>query len=74
MNIAIFCALLFCLFGEGCDLYRSMLDICKILKNPFCSQNKAAYTQEVCRRITWAIIVDTRQYFDDIKLAEDFIN
>ena len=27
----------------------------------------------VCRRITWAIIVDTRTFFDDIKLAEDFI-
>jgi len=28
---------------------------------------------EVCRRITWAIIVDTRSFFDDIKLAEDFL-
>jgi hypothetical protein len=61
-NIATFCALLFCLFGDGCDLYQSMLDICGILNNAFCSQNKAAYTQEVCRRIMWAIIVDTRQF------------
>ena len=35
-------------------------------------QNKQAYTLEVCRRITWAIIVNTRLFFDDIKLAEDF--
>ena len=41
-NIATFCALLFCLFGDGCDLYQSMLDICGILNNAFCSQNKAA--------------------------------
>jgi hypothetical protein len=36
-------------------------------------QNKQAYTPEVCRRITWAIIVDTRSFFDDIKLTEDFL-
>jgi hypothetical protein len=27
----------------------------------------------VCHWITWAIIVDTRSFFDDIKLAEDFL-
>jgi hypothetical protein len=32
-----------------------------------------AYTPEVCRRITWAIIVDTRSFFDDIKLSDDFL-
>jgi len=36
-------------------------------------QNKQAYTPEVCHRITWAIIVDTRSFFDNIKLTEDFI-
>jgi hypothetical protein len=36
-------------------------------------QNKQAYTPEVCHRIMWAIIVDTRSFFDDIKLAEDFL-
>ncbi len=63
----------FTLFGEGCDLYRSMLQILQILSHPFCMQNKQAYTPEVCRRITWAIIVDTRSFFDDIKLMEDFL-
>jgi hypothetical protein len=50
-----------------------MLDISKILSHPLCMQNRAVYTPEVCRRITWAIIVDTRTFFDDIKLADDFI-
>jgi hypothetical protein len=72
-NIATFCALLFTLFGEGCDLYQSMCQILQILSHPFCMQNKQAYTPEECRRITWAIIVDTRSFFDDIKLAEDFL-
>ena len=72
-NIATFCALLFALFGEGCDLYRSMCQILQILSHPFCMQNKQAYTPEVCCRITWAIIVDTRSFFDNIKLAEDFL-
>ena len=72
-NIATFCALLFTLFGEGCDLYKSMVEILQILSHQFSMQNKSAYTPEVCRRITWAIIVDSRSFFDDIKLAEDFM-
>ena len=64
---------LFTLFGKGCDLYRTMISILQILSHPFSMQNKQAYTPEVVRRIVWAIIVDTRSYFDDIKLAEDFM-
>ena len=72
-NIATYCALLFTMFGEGCDLYRSMLQILQILSHPFCMQHKHAYTPEVVRRIVWAIIVDTCSFFDDIKLADDFV-
>ncbi len=36
-------------------------------------QHKNAYTPEVIRRIVWAIIMDTRSFFDDIKLADDFV-
>jgi hypothetical protein len=72
-NIATFCSLLFTLFGEGCNLYRSVFDILKILNHPLCMQNKQTYTPEVCHRITWAIIMDTCSFFDDIKLAEDFL-
>ncbi len=72
-NITTFCALLFTLFGEGCDLYRSMCQILQILSHTFCMHNKQTYTPEVCRQIMWAIIVDTRLIFDDIKLSEDFL-
>jgi hypothetical protein len=43
-NILTFCALLFTLFGEGCDLYRSMFEILQILSHSFSGQNKLAYT------------------------------
>ena len=36
-------------------------------------QSKQVYTPEVCHQITWAIIVDTWLFFNDIKLAEDFL-
>jgi len=72
-NIATFCALLFTLFGEGCYLYKSVSKILQVLSHHFCMQKKQAYTLEVCRPITWAIIVDTWLFFDNIKLAEDFI-
>ena len=54
-----YCALLFTLFGAGCDLYRSMLQVLQVLSHPFCMQNKQGYTPEVVLRIIWAIIVDT---------------
>jgi hypothetical protein len=41
-NISTFCALLFTLFGEGCDLYRTMISILQILSHPFSMQNKQA--------------------------------
>ncbi len=72
-NIATFCALLFTLFGEGCDLYKSIVEILQIFSHQFSMQNKSAYTPEVCHRITWAIIVDSCSFFNDIKLAEDFL-
>jgi len=72
-NISTFCSLLFTLFGEGCDLYCTMISILQILSHPFSMQNKQAYTPEVVHRIVCAIVVDTRSYFDDIKLAEDFM-
>jgi hypothetical protein len=50
-----------------------MLQILQILSHPFCMQNKQAYTLEVVRCIIWAIIVDMRSFFDDIKLADDFL-
>jgi hypothetical protein len=68
-----FCALLFALFGKGCNLYRSNFEILQILSLPFRMQNKLAFTPEVCCKIIWAIIVNTRFFFDDIKLADDFL-
>ncbi len=50
-NISTYCALLFTLFREGCDLYRSMLQVLQVLSHLFCMQNKQAYTPEVIRRI-----------------------
>jgi hypothetical protein len=49
------------------------IEILQILSLPFCMQNKFAITPEVCCRNTWAIIVNTRSFFDDIKLADDFL-
>ena len=50
-----------------------MMSILQILSHPFSMQNKQAYTPEVVCRIIWAIIMDTRSYFDDMKLADDFV-
>ena len=35
-NVSTYCDLLFTLFGEGCDLYRSMLQVLQVLSHLFC--------------------------------------
>ena len=67
-NISTYRALLFKLFGEGRDLYWSMLQVLQVTSHPFCMQNQQAYTPEVVRCIIWAIIVDTQSFFGNIKL------
>ena len=39
-NITTFCALLFTLFGEGCNLYKSIAEFLQILSHQFSMQNK----------------------------------
>jgi hypothetical protein len=72
-NISAFCALIFTMFGEGCDLYRSMLQILKILSHLFCIQRKTVYTPDLVHRIVWSIIVETCSFVNNINLADNFV-
>ena len=52
LNLSIFCALLWALFGEHCDYYRELLKLLNILDTEECFTIREAYTKEVCARIT----------------------
>jgi hypothetical protein len=41
-NNSTFCTLLFTLFGEGCDLYKTIAEFLQILSHQFHMQNKYA--------------------------------
>jgi hypothetical protein len=72
LNIGTFCALLWALFGEHCDYYKELVKIHCILDREECFTIGDAYTKEVCARITWAIIDDSRSFFGRNPVASDF--
>ena len=71
-NIATFMALVWVLFGSECDYYKGLRNVYATLELKEVMAQKAAFTAEHCRRITWAIIDDGRAHFDDVKTTLDF--
>lgn len=63
--IATFCALLWTLFGDQCDLYKKCFDIYLKLKDKYIAMQSWYFSSHRCREITWAIIVDSRRYFSE---------
>jgi hypothetical protein len=65
LMIATFCALLWTLFGDKCDLYIRCFEIYRKLKEKYIALQSAYLTPLRCREITWAIIVDSRRYLSE---------
>jgi hypothetical protein len=73
MNVLMFMALVWVLFGSQCDYYKSLQQIYKTLKLKGVYALKASFMAENCRRITWAILDDGHAFFDDVKTTIDFM-
>ncbi len=72
MNVSMFMALVWVLFGSQCDYYKSLRQIYKTLELKEVYALKASFRAENCRRITWAILDDGRAFFDNVKTKIDF--
>jgi hypothetical protein len=55
LNISTFCAFLWTLFGDGCNIYVEVLKVLWILESEDVYAMCEAYTPEVCHRIIWVI-------------------
>jgi hypothetical protein len=71
-GVATFCALVWALFGEGCEYYRKLYEIYLCLDSDRASEDWANFTPLLCRQITWAILDDGREYFAQVMLPDKF--
>jgi hypothetical protein len=63
LNVATHLSLLWAIFGEMCHLYQKVLHVYNILRLPTVMTAKHAYTVLLCRQITWAIYIDSHNFF-----------
>jgi hypothetical protein len=54
------------LFGDECDYYKSLFEICKTLDFQVVHIIRDSFTADVCRHITWAIICNGRFFFNTV--------
>jgi hypothetical protein len=67
-----FCALIWTLFGEECDYYKGLLEVAETLDQQEVHIIRDSFTPNVCRRITWAILMDGRSFFNTVLVAAQF--
>ena len=58
LSVNTFCTLIWTLFGEECDYDKGMLEIAETLDLQEVHIIREPFTPDVCRRITWAILMD----------------
>jgi hypothetical protein len=54
-------------FGTECDYYKGLQQVYKMLELKEVVAQKARFTPETCRQITWAILDNGRAFFNDVK-------
>jgi hypothetical protein len=73
MNVLMFMALVWVLFGSQCNYYKSLRQIYKTLKLKEVYALKASFAAENCRRITWAILDDGCTFFNNVKTMINYM-
>ncbi len=72
LSVNTFCALVWTLFGDECDYYKGLFEICETLDLQEVHIIRESFTADVCRRITWAILSNGRSFFNTILVEAQF--
>jgi hypothetical protein len=72
MNVTTFMSLVWVLFGSNCNYYKSLCQIHMTLELKEVYALKSKFSPKNCRRITWAILDNGHEFFDDVKTTMDF--
>jgi hypothetical protein len=73
LNIALFCALLWALFGNECNNYREVMKVLQVLDSWGRYATWSAYTPEICRHILWAVLHEEQQFINKKLLSTAFM-
>lgn len=63
LNLGIFCALVWVLFGVKCDYFDNCYALLSMLDSKSITANAYNFTPTICRQITWAFLNNNQQYF-----------
>jgi hypothetical protein len=58
--------------GNRYDYYRNLYKIYTVMNMQEVQQLKKKFTLEICRRITWAILNNGREFFNMVLTPQDF--
>jgi hypothetical protein len=72
LSVNTFCALVWTMFGDKCDYYKGIFKVCKTLDLQEMHIIRDSFTADVCRRITWAILSDSRSFFNNVLMVAQF--
>jgi hypothetical protein len=72
LSVNTFCALVWTLFGDECDYYKGLLEVCETLDLQEVHIIRDSFTADVCRHITWAILSDGRSFFNTVLVEAQF--
>ncbi len=72
LNIDTYMTLIWVLFGDRCDLYTQLNQISRMMSSAHVMMLRNSYTTEHCTRLAWAIIDESRFFYNQILTADDF--
>ena len=72
LSVNTFCTLIWTLFGEECYYYQGMLEIAETLDLQEVHVIRESFTPDVCRCITWAVLMDGRSFFNTVLVESQF--
>ena len=70
-NLTTYCILLRTLFGKKSSAYKGTWAVRRTMKQ--LEQKQSDFSAMYCKQITWAILDDSRQYFNTILTMDDFL-
>jgi hypothetical protein len=60
------------LFGDECDYYKGLYEVCKTLDLQEVHIIRDSFTVDICHQIMWAILSDGRSFFNTILVDAQF--
>ncbi len=72
LSVNTFCALVWMLFGDKCDYYKSLFKICETLDLQEVHIIWELFTADVCCRIAWVILSNGHSFFNTVLVEAQF--